>query len=144
MTPGIYNLGTRVITSALTDQVITEGSSTGGVAQAFVDRLDGVNAVSLFAKFDWGSGGTTVSVIVETSLNSGDDWVEVAEFDFGTADAKKTACVVANAAAGVSAVSALGSESVRQGVLGDRLRARVTSVGTYGGGTTISVRAAVR
>lgn len=144
MTPGVYNLGTRVVTAALTDQVITEGSSAGGVAQSFVDRLDGMSSVTLFVEFDVGSGGTSCSVIVETSLNGGDDWIEIAQFDFTTADARKTANIAATAAAAVAAVTALGTEGKRDGVLGDRLRARVTSVGTYAGGTTVSVRAAVR
>ncbi len=104
MTPGIYNLGTRVITAALTDQVITEGSSTGGTAQSYIDRLDGMSPVTLFVEFDWGSGGTSCAVIVETSLNAGDDWVEIAEFDFTTADSKKTANISATAAAAVASV----------------------------------------
>lgn len=144
MTPGVYNLGTRVITAALTDQVITEGSSTGGTAQSYIDRLDGMSSVTLFVEFDWGSGGTSCAVIVETSLNAGDDWIEIAQFDFTTSDSKKTANIAATAAASVAAVAALGSEGKRDGVLGDRLRARVTSVGVYGGSTTVSVRAAVR
>jgi hypothetical protein len=39
---------------------------------------------------------------------------------------------------------ALGDDTTVDGVLGDRLRAKVVSVGTYAGSTVLSVRAAVR
>lgn len=142
--PGIVNLGDRTITAALTDEVITEGNALGGAAQGFIDRLAGMESVTIFADFEYGSGGTSVLVYVQTSLNQSGDWIDIARIDFATADAQKTVNLSAAAAAAVAAVAALSNEGKVDGVLGDRLRVKVTTTGTYAGNTSISVRAAVR
>jgi len=141
---GIYNLGDAAIAQAVTDLIITEGVSTSGTPQALIDRLEGMSAVSLQASLVYGSGGTACIVIVQTSLDQGQSWIDVARFDFAQASAKKIANVSAAVAAAPMAVAALGAEGKLDGILGDRLRARVTSTGSYGGNTSISVRAAVR
>lgn len=142
--PGIFNLGDRAITTALTDEVITTGVAVSGASQEQIDRLAGMSSVSLHASFVYGSGGTTCAVIVQTSLDQGASWIDVARFDFTTANAKKVANIVASGAVAPGAVSALSVEGKLDGILGDRLRAKVTSTGTYGGNTSVSVRAAVR
>lgn len=141
---GLFNLGDRAIAAALTDQVITEGVSVTGAAQALIDSLAGMGSVTLFADFVYGSAGTTCAVIVQTSINQGTDWIDICRFDFTTANARKVANVSAAGALAPAAVSLLASEGKLDGVLGDRLRAKVTSTGTYAGNTSVSVRAAVR
>ena len=141
--PSVYNLGQVAIAAAVTDQVITEGAAAGGNSQSLIDRLDGMQAVTLDVAFAYGSGGTALVVVIETRLGAGGGWIEIARFDFATATARKVATLNALAAKAVSAVAALGAEGVFDGVLGDALRARVTSTGTYAG-STLSVRAAVR
>jgi hypothetical protein len=141
--PGVFNLGDRTITAALTDQVITEASGVEG-AQSDIRNLAGMTGVTIEAKFVYGSGGTTCLVTIQTSLNQGTDWIDVARLDFATANARKTVNLSAAAAAAVAAVAALSAEGKVDGVLGDRLRAKVTSTGVYAGNTSISVRAAVR
>lgn len=141
---GIYNLGDATIAAAVTDSVITSGVSSAGAAQALIDRLEGMSSVTLFAEFTYGSGGTAVLVVVQTSINQGADWIDVCRFDFATSNASKTANLSAAAAAAVAAVAALGAEGKVDGVLGDRLRCKITTTGTYAGNTSVSVRAAVR
>lgn len=143
MSNGIFNLGDATVTAAVTDSVITSGVSAAGVAQSFIDRLEGMSAVTIHAKFVYGAGGTTCIVVVQTTLN-GTDWIDIARFDFATSSAQKTVNLSAAAAAAVAAVAALSAEGKTDGVLGDRLRAKVTSTGTYTTNTSVSVRAAVR
>jgi hypothetical protein len=140
---GIYNLGDRAITGALSDEVITEGVSSNQVAQEFIDGLDWMAGATLFASFIWGSGGTTCVVVVQTSLD-GVNWIDVARFDFAQASLAKRCNLSGLTAVGVAAVVGLSSEGVLDGILGDRLRTKVTSTGTYAGNTSISVRASVR
>lgn len=140
----IYNLGDRQITAAATDLVITEGVSASGVAQGFIDRLAGMSSVSLQASFVYGSGGTTCAVIVQTSFDQGQSWIDVCRFNFTTANGKKVANIAATGGVAPAAVTALGDEGVGPAVLGDRLRAKITTTGTYSGNTSISVRASVR
>lgn len=140
---GLFNLGDRAITTALTNEVITEGVSLSGVEQELIDGLDFMAAVTLFVNFTYGSGGTTCAVIVQTSLD-GTNWVDVARFDFTTASLAKIANLSGLTPVAAATVAALSAQGNLDGVLGDRLRAKVTSTGTYAGNTAVSVRAAVR
>lgn len=142
--PGIFDLGTATITAALTDSVITSGTAASGAAQALIDRLGGMESVSLQAKFTYGSAGTTCIAYVQTSLDQGQTWIDIARFDFATASATKVANISAAGASAPGAVAALGAEGKLDGILGDRLRCKVTTTGTYAGSTTVAVRAAVR
>ncbi len=142
--PGIFNLGSAAIGAAVTDSVITEGTAASGAAQEQVDRLDGMASVSLQAAFVYGSGGTACVAVVQTSLDQGASWVDVCRFDFATANATKIANIMASGAVAPASVAALGAEGKLDGILGDRLRAKVTTTGTYAGNTSLAVRAAVR
>lgn len=137
---GIKNLGSvNPITTALTDYVIT---SAAGVP--YVGSLGGMQSVTAWANFDYGADGTTANVVIQTSLDQGVNWIDIIRFDFTTADRKATATVGVFAAGAVTTLAALGSEGKLDNVLGDRLRAKVTTTGTYSGNTSLSVRVAVR
>jgi len=142
---GLYNLGDSAVTAAVTAQVITSGVSSQGVAQAFISKLEGSSAATIQANFTYGSGGTTLKVDIETSLDQGTTWVPICRFAFTTASAEK----VANVSGMTPKIAAytpvtLSDDVCVDGILGDRVRAKVTSTGTYAGNTSISVRAAVR
>jgi len=140
---GIFNLGDRAITTALTDEVITEGVSINGSGQAFIDRLEGMESATFTASFTYGSGGTSVAAVVQGTLD-GVQWFDIARFDFTTASAAKKATVVRGAAAVATIASLiLAVEGVNAGSLAGKLRAKITSVGTYAGNTAISIRADV-
>lgn len=142
---GIYNLGDEAITTAVTNLVITDGVSSSGVAQSFIDGLDFAAAVTLQANFTYGSGGTNLKVDVETSLDQGVTWIPIARFAFLLASAEKVINLSGlTPVATVYTPATLSDDSVKDGILGDRLRARITSTGVYSGNTSISVRAAVR
>lgn len=142
--PGEYDLGSVEITTALTGSVITSGVNASGVAQALVDRLEGMTSLSLECLFTYGSGGTSCIVTVQTTLDQGATWIDLARFDFSTATAKKIVNLSGETPVGVTSVAALSSEGVLDGVLGPRLRAVVTSTGTYAGSTSAAVRAVAR
>lgn len=138
---GIKNLGDRSIAAALTDEVITAASLSGASVE-YIGNLADIGSATFFVDFDYGSGGTTCVVVIQTSVNQGEDWIDVARFDFAQVDRKAVATVSA-APSDVAAIAALAAEGIQNGILGDRLRAKVTSTGTYAG-TSVSVRAAVR
>jgi hypothetical protein len=110
-----------------------------------VDDLSGALAVTLSARLAYGSGGTSCYAVVETSLDQGVTWVQIARFDFSTSGLQKVMTVsgltprIAAATAG-----SLAADTALDGTLGDRLRATVVSTGTYAGSTVVSVRANVR
>jgi len=108
-----------------------------------ITDLDGMSAVTLWASFQYGSGGATCSAIVVTSFDGGVSWCQVTRFDFATATAIKTANLNGLQSKAVAAYVDLSAEGVNDGLLGDRLAVLVVSTGTYVN-TTLSVRASVR
>lgn len=100
--------------------------------------------LAILGKFVFGSGGTSADVWVQTSLDKGVSWFDIANFHFLVATASKLHAVVWDPAtpftAGQAPVSGtLAANTVLNGILGDRIRALVTTVGTYAGGTTFNV-----
>jgi hypothetical protein len=130
--PGLKTLAALPIATALSAS-----------AQTAIDDLDGMTAVTLEASFQWGSGGTSCSAVVQTSFDGGTIWRDIARFDFTTATAVKHCNLEGLLSKAVTSYAVLASEGVYDGVLGDELRAVVTSVGIYAN-TVLSVRASVR
>lgn len=130
--PGVYTLAALQITTALTSS-----------AQTAITDLDGATAVSIECSFAYGSGGTTASATIQTSLDSGSTWRDVARCDFTTSTRVAYANLLGLTAKNVATFSALAVEGVNDGLLGNQLRAVVTTTGTYVN-TTLAVRASVR
>lgn len=143
MNLGLFNLGSATITAPVTDSVLTSSNYNGG-AVAYLAGLVGIKSLTAWADFVYGSGGTTAALKIQTSLDQGSNWIDVLRFDFTTASAKKIASIGVFAASAPAAVSALGSEGKLDNILGDRLRAILTSTGTYAGNTSIACRIAAR
>ena len=110
-----------------------------------VDDLSGALAITLSARLAYGSGGTSCYAIVETSLDQGVTWVQIARFDFTTSGIQKM-LTVSGLTPRIAAANAgsLSADTALDGTIGDRLRATVVSTGTYAGSTVLSVRANVR
>ncbi len=140
--PGTFDLGTRAITTALTGEVITSAPDQQGTTQEYLGGLEGMLAATLSVNFVYGSGGTTCIVTVETSLDQGTTWTEVARFAFGNSASEQNQVNLSGLTpvTTVYTPAALSSDSVKDGILGDRWRAKVTSTGTYAGNTSVSVR----
>lgn len=129
---GVYTLASTSITTALTSS-----------AQTAITDLGGAQGLTITATFGYGSGGTTANVAVQTSLDGGTTWFDIAYFAFTTASATKYVNLAGLTAKGSTSYSALAGDGVNEGLIGDRLRAVITTTGTYAN-TTLSVRASVR
>lgn len=143
MNQGTFDLGSVAITAAVTNQVITTGTSPAGVAQSFLDRFEGMEALAIYVGFTYGAGGTSASLKVQTTFDDV-EWIDIARFDFTTSSASKVANLSALLSKAVAAVAALGSEGVNDGLLGAKLRAVLTTTGTYSSNTSIKCRVAAR
>lgn len=94
----------------------------------------GTRSIALEAKFVYGSGGTTCKVYVQTSLDGGDTWFDVACFAFATTTASKVSAVktdTALAAASTPTDATLSDNSILDGILGDLMRVKTAVAGTY-------------
>jgi|GEM_PF-940471 len=145
--PSIKNLGDRAITTALTGEIITSSSNAGGTAIEHIDRLAGMLALSIMFKFAYGSGGTSCKAYLQTSFDQGVTWVDIACAAFTTASATKIfnlSGLTPKTSPVTPGDGALTDDTCVDGLLGDLLRVKVTSVGVYAANTTLSVRAQAR
>lgn len=125
----------------------TIGAAAAGVLSTPVTDLAAMEFVTLQATFAYGAGGTTVKAWAQTSFDQGATWVDIASFAFTTAAAKKISSVRATtvvAAAYVGTDATLADDTIKDGLLGDRLRVKFTSTGTYTGATSLAVYAVVK
>jgi hypothetical protein len=125
------NLETLLLTTAL----------TGHVSEKLLfDQAP--QSLAIEADFVYGSGGTSVKAWVQTSLDGGESWIDIANFAFATTSAKKVANL--SSLTPVSTLytptdGSLADNTVKDGILGPMFRVKTTSVGTYAGGTTLDV-----
>lgn len=134
LNPGTYALADRAITTAINE------------AQSPILDLEGVTAVTIQARLAMGTGGATTKVFVQTSLDQGTTWIDIACLAFTTTGAVKVVNLSALTPKGTPATpsdGALADDSVVDGILGDRLRAKIITTGTYAN-AVLSVRVAVR
>lgn len=99
------------------------------------------------AIFTYGSGGTTAKCYVQTSFDGGTTWIDIISFAFATASATKVSAVTTMIAPGTQAFSpadgALTDNTVVNGVLGDRVRLKYVTTGTYAS-TTLTIKIIVK
>jgi hypothetical protein len=105
-------------------------------------QIPGTQAVTVEAAFLYGSGGTTCKAYLQTSVDGGTTWVDVASFAFTTSAASKVSALnvyAALAAAVTPTDGTLADNTIVNGLIGDRLRVKVISTGTYAAATSIKV-----
>ncbi|GAB5506678.1 MAG: hypothetical protein Rhirs2KO_18410 [Rhizobiaceae bacterium] len=149
--PGIKELGTvalAAINAATTATVVTSASDANGQTQAYLDRMEGMLAASIEANFTYGSsGGDTLKVMVETSLDQGQTWIEVARLAFAQASAQKVVNLSGlTPVTAVYAPAALSDDTVKDGIFGLWFRASILKGGgaAYAGNTALSIRMIAR
>lgn len=127
---------------------LTITAAVGATGTTPVVFLAGMQYLSAEAIFVYGSGGTNATAYVQTSFDGGTTWVDVMAFQFTTATASKLSSVSAQIVPTAQAVApsdgALTVNTALEGFLGDRVRLKYVTTGTYAGGTTLAVYALVK
>lgn len=88
------------------------------------------------ANFTYGSGGTTVDAWVQSSIDGGASWTDIAQFHFATASARKAYNLSAATPVTTQASPSdgtLAANTAVDGLLGPLLRVKYASSGTYAG-----------
>lgn len=130
----------------LSEKVITV-ALTGFVTDAFKWGSAFPKVITAQANFVYGSGGTTCKAWIQTSLDDGASWIDVVNFAFTTASAKKVAQVnnfVAQASVVTPTDGTLADNTIVNGLLGRMVRVKLTTTGTYAGSTKLTILATVR
>lgn len=120
-------------------------STAGTVICDAITDLDGMTGATIQVNFVYGANGTSGKVFIQTSLDQGNTWIDIACITFAQVN-KKVAFTLIRGQVGITVPSdkALTDDTVLQGILGDRLRAAVVTTGTaYTSNTTLSLRAVV-
>ena len=133
--PGSYSLGIVPITAA------------GTSVTTPITGLDGMTAATIQVSLAYGSGGAKIALYVQTSIDGGSTWIDIACSTFTTAGGTRLvnlSGLTPKTAEITPTDGALTDDSCLDGILGDRLRIKVVSSGTYGGSTLLSVQASVR
>jgi hypothetical protein len=102
----------------------------------------GTLGLALESKFVRAAGGTTTKVYVQTTLDGGTTWVDIACHAFATTTASKVSAVKVNVAVtgGTTPTDAtLTDDTVLDGFLGDRIRVKYVVAGTYSGASSLTV-----
>ena len=139
---GAFTLGDFSITSA----------ATYDGANSLVDSLDGMLGFTAQASVQAGDGTSddaTAAVYIGTSIDQGTRWVDVIVFRFDASGGVLVATVEAESTPQPitptdGALADDSATSIVDGILGDRLKAKIITTGTWGGGSVASVRVCVR
>jgi hypothetical protein len=122
--------------------ITTAGTTVGD----WLTGLDGMLALTAQLTFAYGTGGTDVRAYLQTSLDGGTTAIDIACVKFALAG--ETVVLNFSAATPRTAQltptdSGLADDSAVDGVLGDRIRLKVVSTGTYAN-TVLAGRVVVR
>ena len=117
------------------------GTTTTDPVKGFTDAA----YLLMMAKFDYTSGGTTAKAYVQTSIDGGTTWIDIACFAFATSDETRLMKVLATDDLTDNTTPTDGSltdDTTLSGVIGDLIRAKLVVVGTYASSTlTLAIEA---
>jgi hypothetical protein len=126
---------------------LTIAAAVAATATTPVTGLAAMRYLVVLASFLYGAGGTTVNAYVQTSIDGGSSWIDIMQFAFTTAAANKISAVTVTTALTAVTVpgdGALTANTIVSGLLGDRLRLKYVTTGTYSGATSLTVNAVVK
>jgi hypothetical protein len=132
---------TQLLGVTITNQV------SGIVAGPPIVDLDRARGVALRADFSYGSGGISLTAWIQSTPDGGATWFDVACFAFATANKSRVVNLSALTPVTMLATpgdAVLANDTAIDGLLGDQLRVKYTSTGTYAGGTTLNIFAIPR
>jgi len=128
--------------TALFAQPITAAQALAAVPTSAITLPDAPRSIAVQANLTYGSGGTSIDAYLQTSLDAGATWIDIAQFHFTTASARfvyNLSSATPVTAEYTPGDGTLAANTAKDGVLGNMLRVKLASVGTYAGGTTLSL-----
>lgn len=131
--------------AAQTRSIVLINNVTLAAAGTFVgdpvNLAPGTASLGVLSKFVRAGGGTSTKVFLQTSLDGGTTWIDVAQHAFLTTTASKVTGVKTAIARAVATPTdgTLADDTVLDGLIGDRVRVKYIVAGTYTGASTLSV-----
>ena len=127
-------------TKTLLSLAITTAVTT--TATTPVSFVKGPVSLEVQANFTYGAGGTTVTAYIQTSVDLGVTWVDIANFYFTTSTLRRIVNLTNVAAGPITPTDgALTANTAVTGYLGTLYRVKYVTTGTYSGSTTLVITA---
>lgn len=104
-----------------------------------ITGLVGLQSLTVSLRFAWGSGGTSVKTYLQTSLDGGNRWIDIACVVFGVLSEEQVINLSALTPKGVTIPTdgTLADDTVVDGIIGDRIRLKAVVTGTYSGNSVL-------
>ncbi len=134
MALGVFGLTTN---SGASDLTI---AAAGEIICTPITALTGMQSLTLTLDWRYGSGGTTFKVYLQTSVDGGNTWFDIACWAPTNANAKKgynfSALTPVTTPVALTD-GAMTDNTAQDGLLGDRVRLKKVSTGTYAGNSLL-------
>lgn len=116
------------------------GTTPDGIVVSPNPRIE---SLTLQAVITVAGGGTTAKAWVQTSIDGGVTWMDIANFAFTTSTATRAYHLTAAAVTSIATPSdaTLADNTAVNGFLGEQFRVKLTTTGTYTGASSIKVYA---
>lgn len=102
-----------------------------------------VESLTLQATITVAGGGTTAKAWVQTTLDGGTTWIDIASFAFTTSTATRVYHLTAAAVTAIATPTdgTLTDNTAVNGILGEQFRVKLTTTGTYTGASSFKIYA---
>jgi hypothetical protein len=100
------------------------------------------DTMAVQANFVGGTGGTSVDAYLQTSFDGGTTWCDIAEFSFANTAGRKLfnlSRLTPITSIATPSDGTLTANTVISGLLGSHYRVKWVTVGTYSGGTSLTI-----
>lgn len=141
LNPGIFSL--KDANGNAEFSITAAGTQVGD----WIDGFEGLLALAVSLRLSYGSSGTTIKAYLQTSLDQGTTAIDIACVAFATASEHQVlnlSALTPKTTLVTPTDGTLTDDTCVDGILGDRFRLKVVSVGTYAGSTVLSARVCAR
>ena len=122
--------------ATLFNQAIGAAQALAAVPTSQLLLTDAPRSLCVQANFTYGSGGTTLNAYLQTSLDGGVTWIDIAQFSFATASARfvyNLSSLTPVTTEYTPTDGTLSSNTAKDGILGPLFQVKLASTGTYAG-----------
>jgi hypothetical protein len=118
---------------------------TGDVTAGVFD-IGRCESLTLHAVITVAGGGTTAKAWVQTSLDGGATWSDIANFGFTTSTATRAYHLTSAAVTSIATPTegTLADNTAVNGLLGNMVRVKLTTTGTYTGASSFVIHAGAK
>ena len=124
--------------ATLVNQAIAGAASIAAVPSSLFSLPDAPTSICVHGTFTYGSGGTSVDAYLQTSVDGGATWIDIAQFHFLLASARFVYNLNSQTAVTTEYTptdGTLTANTSKDGIVGPLFQVKLASVGTYAGTT---------